>query len=169
VQPRDTAPAALDNVKACFDTLRQVKTGKGSGAGGGSPLSGRVLHVIGNHCLYSLDRHQIISALGMAAEAPPDEEGCLYYSVSLAAGVRLVVLDGYDISYSWPAGTRRGDLARKMLAAGRGASPDDNISTAFAVAKSRRACVWQIVSVYVCDSVRVHVSDHCIHVCVFVG
>ena len=53
-----------------------------------------MLHVIGNHCLYSLDRHQIIATLGMQAEAPPHEEGCLYYSVKPAPGVRLVVLDG---------------------------------------------------------------------------
>jgi len=56
----------------------------------------------------------------MTAEAAEEERGSLlYYTLLPAPGVRIVVLDGYDVSYSWPAGTERGDLARKMLAKGR--------------------------------------------------
>ena len=101
-QPRKTAPGALQRLQDCF-----------------ARFNGRVLHVIGNHCLYSLERSEILQTLGMADLAPADEEGCLYYSMSPAPGVRLVVLDGYDISYAWPAGSARGDAARAMLSAAR--------------------------------------------------
>jgi hypothetical protein len=89
-QPRAAAPDALRDIHRCFEPFAAAK------GGGPDALSGRVLHVVGNHCLYNLDRATLISTLGMEAEAPPEEEGCLYYTVSPAPGVRLIVLDGYD-------------------------------------------------------------------------
>lgn len=86
--------------------------------------------MIGNHCLYNLDRHTLINTLGMTGEAAEEEEGSLlYYSHLAAPGVRLVVLDGYDVSFSWPAGTKKGDLAREMLAKGRLRCQHDNVNS----------------------------------------
>ena len=48
--------------------------------------------------------------------------------MSPAPGVRLIVLDGYDISFSWPAGTKRGDMARAMLSEARAGCGDDNVN-----------------------------------------
>ena len=123
-QPRAAASDALRDIQRCFEPFAAAK------GGGPDGLSGRVLHVVGNHCLYNLDRATLISTLGMEAEAPlEEEEGCLYYTVSPAPGVRLIVLDGYDISFAWPPGTARGDKARAMLAEARGVMAGDNVNS----------------------------------------
>ncbi|XP_074585018.1 manganese-dependent ADP-ribose/CDP-alcohol diphosphatase-like [Curcuma longa] len=61
-------------------------------------FNGPTYHMIGNHCLYNLPRHQLISLLKVPSA--PDRA---YYDFSPCPEYRFVVLDAYDISsIGWP-------------------------------------------------------------------
>jgi hypothetical protein len=72
-QPRATAPQALQRVQQCFETFEAARQ---QDQNDDEHLRGRVLHVVGNHCLYNLERENLIKTLGMTNEAPVDEEVC---------------------------------------------------------------------------------------------
>lgn len=61
---------------------------------------GVVYHVIGNHCLYNLPRKELNCVLKI-----PSSNDFSYYYFTPATGLRVVVLDAYDISViGWPVG-----------------------------------------------------------------
>lgn len=60
-------------------------------------FDGPVYHMIGNHCLYNLPRHQLHPLLKFATH------GNAYYDFSPVPEFRFVILDGYDVSaLGWP-------------------------------------------------------------------
>lgn len=63
--------------------------------------AGKVIHAYGNHCLYNMDRQSMGAKLGIPffAEQPDCGELVGYHTVVVPdAGVRIVVLDCYDIA-----------------------------------------------------------------------
>ncbi|KAJ1269617.1 hypothetical protein BS78_07G225100 [Paspalum vaginatum] len=93
--PRDRSLAAVRAVVREFDAFR----------------GGPAFHMLGNHCLYNLPRHELVRELRM-----PGGAARAYYDVSPWPGYRLVVLDAYDFS---AVGRPRGDpvaaRARRLL------------------------------------------------------
>lgn len=59
---------------------------------------GQILHTYGNHCLYNMDRPMIQRKLNIPFVQEPCGDLVGYYSHQLCDGVRLVVLDTYDIA-----------------------------------------------------------------------
>lgn len=75
---------------------------------------GKVYHVIGNHCLYNLPRHELNSIFQIPTTEELQES---YYSFSPHEGFLFVVLDGYDVSeLGWPADHPHSKLAIETLA-----------------------------------------------------
>lgn len=77
--------ACLDKVLACFDRLKTAHH-----------------HIVGNHCLYNFDKDTATRRLGISRLSGQDSHA--YYTLLLSpttkttSGIRLVVLDTFDIS-----------------------------------------------------------------------
>lgn len=61
---------------------------------------GQVYHMIGNHCLYNLPRHELNAIFKIPTSEKLQQS---YYSFTPHPGFLFVVLDGYDVSaLGWP-------------------------------------------------------------------
>jgi manganese-dependent ADP-ribose/CDP-alcohol diphosphatase len=94
-QPRDGSVQAINDVLGALDRLQKPH-----------------YHMLGNHCLYNLPR----PVLNKMLDIPDADGGGSYYAFSPHPGVRIIVLDGYDISIlGWPEGHPHRELAKALL------------------------------------------------------
>ncbi|KAL8120772.1 hypothetical protein AgCh_017814 [Apium graveolens] len=74
-------------------------------------FNGHVYHMIGNHCLYNLPRHDLLPLLKI-----PALDRHAYYDFSPIPEYRFIKLDGYDISaIGWPNDHPNTEKALKFL------------------------------------------------------
>ncbi|KAL8096026.1 hypothetical protein AgCh_037113 [Apium graveolens] len=74
-------------------------------------FNGHVYHMIGNHCLYNLPRHELLPLLKILAL-----DRHAYYDFSPIPEYRFIKLDGYDISaIGWPNDHPNTEKALKFL------------------------------------------------------
>lgn len=70
-------------------------------------------HMIGNHCLYNLERPVLNERLGLGIGC---ESGVSYYSAQPHPRVRIIFADGYDVSVlGWPEGHPNREAAEQLL------------------------------------------------------
>lgn len=103
-QPKDQSLQALTALLSEFEEL-------------GRPT----YHLIGNHCLYNLERPILNDKLGLGHGC---STGVSYYSIQPHPRLRIVFADGYDVSVlGWPPGHPSHEAAVALLAQ---RNPNDN-------------------------------------------
>jgi manganese-dependent ADP-ribose/CDP-alcohol diphosphatase len=95
--PKEHSRAAFDTVTGEFANFK----------------NGNVYHMIGNHCLYNLPRHELNSIFEIPTSENTQQS---YYSFDPHPGFKFVVLDGYDVSaLGWPEDHPYTKLAIEIL------------------------------------------------------